>query len=90
MSRLEKKRYIYGQNRLSTRAVVLVWPYSLLCALPRAKSQTLGKDTFCRGPAPRARGKEAFAEGPALGKDALDKFGLMGHGGQGPSGVAEG
>ena len=37
--------------------------------LPRAKSQALGKDTLCRGPATGALGKEAFAEGMALGKD---------------------
>ena len=38
-------------------------------ALPRAKSRALGKDTLCRGPATGALGKEAFAEGTALGKD---------------------
>ena len=53
-----------------------------LLGLPRARSRALGKGGLCRGPALGALGKEAFAEGLALGKQtALGKINLC----RGPS-----
>ena len=53
-----------------------------LLGLPRARSRALGKGSICRGPAPGALGKEAFAEGLALGKETtLGKINLC----RGPS-----